>query len=653
MLKSSILILAISLGISSQSVSQSNTADSLREELKTAQPDTNKIDLLLDLSKSIFRQKPDEAILYAEQASMLATELNYKERLAYALKNIGLGYYIKGDFPEVMTNWKNSLRIFREIDHKQGISNLLNNLGAVHFSKGDDPNALDYYLQSLRIAEEIGDTTRILTSHINIGAVYVHNENTYEKALEYYQAALKVARKQKYYSGIGTAALNIGELYLKTHKNEEAFTYLNESYEAFKIDGGEISRALYFIGCNYDSIGDIPEAIKYHKLAVKEAEIRDSKTDMAIALNGLGNAYNKYGDIQKSIDAHEKSVRLGKISGLNNELRDGYLGLSRAHSQSGNYKKAYDYSTLYTATKDDIQKDDYNEQINNMTFTFDLENKEKEIALLNKDNAIQQEQIKSASTFQKFLYALAGLLLVIIGGVSYQYRFAKKTNKLLSFERNRAESILLNILPKSTAEELKENGFVEAQKIEQATVLFTDFKSFSTISDQISPEDLVKSVDYYFKGFDDIVKRNNLEKIKTIGDAYMCAGGLPKENTTNPEDALNAAFEINEFVTQTKENPPPGIQTFEIRIGLNTGPVVSGVVGTTKFQYDIWGHTVNIAARMETGSEPGKINVSENTYELLKDKYSFSYRGEMKVKNSGMLKMYFAEKEVSHAEVVT
>ena len=138
----------------------------------------------------------------------------------------------------------------------------------------------------------------------------------------------------------------------------------------------------------------------------------------------------------------------------------------------------------------------------------------------------------------------------------------------------------------------------------------------------------------------------DLEKIKTIGDAYMCAGGLPTENKTHPENAYAAAQEILEFVRDTKNNTPKGIYPFEVRIGLNTGPVVAGVVGTKKFQYDIWGNTVNIAARMESNSEPGKINVSENTYHHLKDRHHFTYRGVIEAKNKQLLKMYYAEKKL-------
>jgi class 3 adenylate cyclase len=153
----------------------------------------------------------------------------------------------------------------------------------------------------------------------------------------------------------------------------------------------------------------------------------------------------------------------------------------------------------------------------------------------------------------------------------------------------------------------------------------------------------VNSIDYYFRRFDEITSKHNLEKIKTIGDAYMCVGGLPKENESNAMDAVKAAHDIIAFVEETRQNPPEGVTPFNIRIGINSGPLVAGVVGTKKFQYDIWGDTVNVASRMEANCEPNQINVSENVFELLKNSLNFTYRGKIDVKNRGKMKMYYLD----------
>lgn len=237
---------------------------------------------------------------------------------------------------------------------------------------------------------------------------------------------------------------------------------------------------------------------------------------------------------------------------------------------------------------------------------------------------------------------IASILLLIIAIVWYRrYRFIKKADKILKEERDKSDQLLLNILPEGTALELKQFGKVEAESFDSVSVLFTDFKGFTSYADNLSPEKLVETVNFYFSKFDEIIEKYDLEKIKTIGDAYMCAGGLPFPDEDHPTKIIEAAFEIAEFVENSKLNASNIDVNLGIRLGINTGPVVAGVVGSKKFAYDIWGDAVNIASRMESNSESGRINISENTYQIVKDKYDCEYRGELNVKNKGKMKMYF------------
>lgn len=217
----------------------------------------------------------------------------------------------------------------------------------------------------------------------------------------------------------------------------------------------------------------------------------------------------------------------------------------------------------------------------------------------------------------------------------------KLKNRLLAEEKRKADNLLLNILPEDTAVELKEKGYVDARHYNMVTVLFTDFKDFSKMAETLTASELLEIINRYYRAFDAISERHGLEKIKTIGDAYMAAGGLPRSNDTNPEDVVNAALDIENFMRQERKVNPD--RSFEVRIGIHTGPVVAGIVGVKKFAYDIWGDTVNMAARMEQHGEAGKINISEATYELVKDKFKCSFRGEIEAKNKGKLKMYFVD----------
>jgi predicted ATPase/class 3 adenylate cyclase len=214
----------------------------------------------------------------------------------------------------------------------------------------------------------------------------------------------------------------------------------------------------------------------------------------------------------------------------------------------------------------------------------------------------------------------------------------------LNEEKNKSDSLLLNILPAETADELKRTGTAKAKNFARVTVLFTDFKNFTSYSSAMSAYELVSEIHHCYSVFDQIIQKYNVEKIKTIGDSYMCVGGLPVENTTNPVDTVRAAMEIRAFMLEEKrKREAEGKTYFEVRIGLHTGPVVAGIVGLKKFAYDIWGDTVNIASRMESSSETGMINISGDTYDLIKDQFHCTYRGKLEARNRGLIDMYFVD----------
>lgn len=248
-------------------------------------------------------------------------------------------------------------------------------------------------------------------------------------------------------------------------------------------------------------------------------------------------------------------------------------------------------------------------------------------------------------------YAIGiGLLLLLLSALLY-YRFVSKrrdakalatSNAELAESRQRSDELLLNILPAAIADELKENGKAAARKFEDTTILFSDFVNFTSISEQLGPEDLVKELDVCFRAFDQIVDSYpDVEKIKTIGDAYMIAHGLDNRKSI-PSNLIEVAKQMQAFLTErSNKRKQLGLPFFTARVGLHTGPVVAGVVGVKKFSYDVWGDTVNTAARIESQCEPGRINVSETTYRLVKYQFDCEYRGKVKAKNKGYIDMYY------------
>ncbi|HUM47860.1 MAG TPA: adenylate/guanylate cyclase domain-containing protein, partial [Chitinophagales bacterium] len=217
----------------------------------------------------------------------------------------------------------------------------------------------------------------------------------------------------------------------------------------------------------------------------------------------------------------------------------------------------------------------------------------------------------------------------------------------LATEKKKSDDLLFNILPLETAEELKRDGKTRPRKFESVTVMFTDFEGFTKRAEQLSPDELVDEIDECFSAFDQIIDKYGIEKIKTIGDSYMCVGGLPVPNSTHPTDVVKAAQEIMQWVEEHKKKRlAVNKQFFDVRIGIHTGPVVSGVVGSKKFAFDIWGDTVNTASRMESGGEPGRINISGDTFLQIKDHFNCVYRGKIPAKNKGNIDMYFLDEKV-------
>jgi class 3 adenylate cyclase len=217
----------------------------------------------------------------------------------------------------------------------------------------------------------------------------------------------------------------------------------------------------------------------------------------------------------------------------------------------------------------------------------------------------------------------------------------KRTEDLI-IEKEKSEALLANVLPKNTASEIMSKGKATKIKYNFVTVLFSDIQGFTRIAEEMNPEVLIDELDKFFFYFDSVVEKYGIEKIKTIGDAYMCAGGIPEKNRTNPVEVILAALEMKAYMTRLKElSEVQGMKYWDIRIGIHTGTVVAGVVGQKKLSYDIWGDTVNTASRMESSGEAGKINISGTTYEFVKEFFSCEYRGKMPVKYKGELEMYF------------
>ncbi len=628
-------------GLSLQTLQQ----DSVLSVIGAMADDSLKVDALNNLSINFWELNPDLAIQYGLESRDLGIKIGYLPGVANALKVIGMGYYTKGNYLEVLNSWQESITIYDSLGDLGGVANLLMNIGSVYINQGDDTKALDNYLQSLRVAEEIGDEPRIASTYLNIGNVFLNKPETYDKALDYSLRSLHLSEKLKAFDAIGNAAVNIGEIYFLTNNYDSALFYFEKSLAASEVEGqANLPYCYNSIGRVYTAREQFVSSILNHNKALEISKQSNDMLQMAQSYIGIGNAYRLSDRNQLAIEPYENAEVLCKEMGALKELQEVYQGLSIAYASQSNFPKAFTYQALLTDINNEIYNAENDKKLERLQFSHEMENKQREIEGLVKDKKLQDLEIQQ-SKYVTYAAIFVGFLFILLaGGLFNRYRYIRRTNQIIEKEKKRSDELLLNILPAETAEELKDNGAAKARSYSNVTILFTDFKGFTELSATLSPTALVKEIHHCYMAFDEIMARHGVEKIKTIGDAYMAAGGLPKPNNTHPVDVTLAAIEIREFMNQLiKTRIKQGKPYFEIRIGIHSGPVVAGVVGTHKFAYDIWGDSVNIASRMESNSLPGKINISDSTYEFIKDKFKCSPRGKIAVKGAGEKSMYFVE----------
>lgn len=563
-----------------------------------------------------------------------------KSQELITLSNIGFTYKNLNKYQEAIDFFKQSLTLGNELNGSENPLTMVN-IAIVYQNLGDHKNAIDFIQKAERMVEQSENISEMAKMDHLVSIIYFKDQD-FHNAQVFNKEAIRLARKSKQAKTLEAALLVSSKIYQALFDYENGMLDYREHLRikdsllfADQTTKNQILEQQFVIERTEKEIEmliadeDIKD-LEYQRLkletATQEQELqlfRQNDSIQKITIQNQNLEQNKV--IQEKLLAEER---------LNIEIKDNEI--------------------LDLKQKEEIQSLEIERQ--------ELKQKEQanEITLLNKENEISELNLKKVKARNQFLFWLALLSLVILYMVYRGLRYAKKTNKLLvkqnneierqrdeiDHERKRSDKLLLNILPEETAFELKEKGSATPRHYEQVSVLFTDFVGFTNIAEKLTPQELVLELDKCFLEFDTIIDRYHLEKIKTIGDAYMCAGGIPAPNTTNPEDIVKAGLEIKRFMNKLKEEKEAvGEKFWELRIGIHSGSVVAGVVGKNKFAYDIWGDAVNTASRMESSGVPGKVNISGKTYELIKDQFECTYRGKVKAKNKGEIDMYIVEKE--------
>jgi len=499
--------------------------------------------------------------------------------------------------------------------------------------------ALKSYFGAAEIARKAGLKSEEATINISIADVYSESDDN-EMAVKFYKDAIDLLENSGDSINLASVQYNFGDHYLKQKKLDSALILFDQSRKIFAAMELEQYEAynLGNVGKVYAAKGDIELAELNLNKAVGVLEKFEDYLPICDFLNAMSEIYQEQGKIKKAFEFAQRSLDLAEKYGLKDELSDSYLKLSGFYEESGDYRNSLEHYQKHITYRDSVNNLEAFQKMNNERREFENSQKQAEIDLLNQQKKTQKIMVIATGV------ALFLILLLAIGLLK-RNKFMKKTNAIIEYEKQLSDDLLKNILPEETAAELKESGEVKAKQFNDVSVLFTDFKGFTAQSEKLTPEELVKSIDFYFSKFDEIIGKYGLEKIKTIGDAYMCAAGLPFPMENQTVKICQAGLEIIEFVQTTKRDFDHKLAKFDIRVGINTGPVVAGVVGTKKFQFDIWGDAVNTASRMESSGDINKVNISESTYEELKkyDVFKFEPRGSVEAKGKGKIQMYFVE----------
>jgi class 3 adenylate cyclase len=412
-------------------------------------------------------------------------------------------------------------------------------------------------------------------------------------------------------------------------------------YEVIK-DKVNIPYTYNSIANEYNTQGNYELALQFHKKAFVTAQEVDNKLYMVQSLLGLAKTYIAKGSFGEALFFYKKAEPIGKEINALDELKDVYQGLSTTYAGLKSFPEAYQYQSLLLTTKDKLYDISTDKKLANLLFDFELQKKQGEITILQTDNKLRQAEIKQ-QRFAKNAVTIGLVLVFILAFFIYRnYRIKAKNNIILDNKNAEIEHLLLNIFPSEVAQELQKKGQATPRLYDHVSVLFSDFKGFTAIADKLTPGEVVAELNICFVAFDSIIEKYKLEKIKTIGDSYMCAGGIPAFDNDHVNNMMKASMEMLAFMEQyNNKRLEKGFEVWDIRIGIHVGPVVAGVVGRKKYAYDIWGSTVNIASRMESNGAPGLVNVSAATYELIKDDYECKHRGKVHAKNVGDIDMYF------------
>jgi class 3 adenylate cyclase len=553
------------------------------------------------------------SLAYLEECLLTTRQLKDPKREANTYSNMSNVYKNLGALPLALKHLQQSLRIDLQLDNKEGLAGTYNNIGNIHTELQDLPNALLNYEKSAALAETLDSDKGRAQALMNLGATHLAMGerivalDEFKRSLQYYR---KLGRKQEQ----GMAFNNLGRCHTELGRYAEAHAALDSAQALFTSLKNErlLARNHYYRGTLFleqDDPGRARAACEQGAELARTARLAQQRKECSECLM---QAYERLGDLPMAFRAQKEFLQVSdSLEALNNGR--------------------------------EVLRMDLQRQFQDRQIADSLSNARQRYE---RDLAYQQELGRQREQRNMSLF-IGGVVLLTALGLWNRLRYTRRSRALIQRERDRSDELLHNILPEEVAAELKLNGHAETKSFEEVTILFTDFQGFTQVSERLTPAELVEELNECFKAFDAIVDARGVEKIKTIGDAYMAAGGVPGPRADAAERMVLAALDMQEFIRARHDRrTAQGLPAFRMRVGLHTGPVVAGIVGTRKFAYDIWGDTVNTASRMESSGAVDEVNVSGTTRAVLDATQGllFEARGKVQAKGKGELEMFFVRR---------
>lgn len=612
---------------------------------------TERIKSLHRLARYFMYNNPDSALSLAILEQQFAESMGDSNWIAFAYNLQGGTYTVLNDYTSAMDRFYRMLDIRLAMNDTTGTATAYNNIGNIYYYKGDYPKALDFYIRSLHFEELLPTQTGLAASYLNIGTVYAR-QNDFDQALKYFDRALELYTSLLDDNGIGTCYANMGNVYKQQDSLDLAKRVLLKAIPLLKKTRDEYSLATTYsnLANVYMRIGDNDSMFNAYAETEKISVSLGDQLGLANLWISRGTANAVLGKYTLARKECSKGLEIVQSLGALSGTQDACDCLYQAYKGLKQDDLALAYFERSNRLTDSLARDETSKQLQVMEFRNEV--KVDSLAREEEKRALAQAHQLQLTKGKKMrnIFMVLGLLLVVLSVVLYRlFSNTRRSKENIEKEKSKADNLLLNILPADITEELMKSGKVEAQEFKDVTILFTDIVGFTEVSERLEPQQLLEALNDIYTHFDEIISKHGIQKIKSIGDAYMAAGGLPATSEGCVKSTIQAALDIQDYMRKRKqEREQAGLSAFEIRLGIHTGPVVAGIIGVKKFQYDVWGDTVNTASRMEKNGAAGRVNISQSTFDLIRKDpdFVFEQRKKIPVKGKGEMQMYFVSRRI-------